>query len=185
MKHNGQDLWSTEGRGPHDREMLAGMAVAIDKVANAKLHQTPEYSFAVDGIGEKRIVLDENYNEVEERDHFVMTNINEIVDTAGLEWVEFAAFENGAWVFKDYPLHEYIEGYHWITGHLMNIGRLITGFRSAHFVRGFIMGCNACGVDFRDVVYGKPFKVAFDGTVTYYDIVGYPMVNPPDLPTQV
>jgi hypothetical protein len=47
-------------------------------------------------------------------------------------------------------------------------------FPTPDFIQGFISMCNAFGVDFRDYVYGLPFKYNHETReVTYYQIEGY------------
>lgn len=54
-------------------------------------------------------------------------------------------------------------------------------FESEHFIQGFIEGCNAFNVDFRNVVIGLPFEHLEDGTIRYFDVVGYGIQQPPDM----
>jgi hypothetical protein len=56
--------------------------------------------------------------------------------------------------------------------------RSLIMFRSPRFIQGFISGCNAWGVDFRDLVVGLPFTHAVNGDVHYFDIAGYPINQP-------
>jgi hypothetical protein len=54
-------------------------------------------------------------------------------------------------------------------------------FESENFIQGFISGCNAFNVDFRDIVIGLPFEHLADGNIQYFDIAGYDIQQPPDM----
>lgn len=180
------EIWNITGQGPDDREMMAGIANAMHELKK-ELDQNPIYMITIDGVGEVHIGLDEKFEEIEEHDHFELYRFDDIINDAGLDWVGTAETKNGALqIGTYYNLDQGLKhGFWWISKKGRDGRHLIISFHSANYIRGFIMGCNACGVDFRTQVYGKPFKIADDGNITYYDIQGYPIQNPPDMPRHV
>lgn len=182
----GNILWSLQGQGPEDGEMLVGIGQAIYLCAWYRNIGQPYYSFDIDGKGEQYLHTDPKTRKTTWMyDHFEITDIHNMRNRMGINHFLIKNLQA--------ELHDmdrrYGGSYGWLSKEGLFEGQgyigTVTMFRTPRYIQGFIMGCNACGVDFRTMVHGKPFKVAADGTVTYFDIEGYPMTNAPDLPAQL
>lgn len=169
VSRNKQPLWKLEGHNTEEYEMIAGMAHAISGFLETR--QIPDRFSDVINV------------EVDSTDmgQYNLNGIWDILTDFGI--ADHPSFYSAA---KEFVGVYEIEGqYGWGRTVSPEGQFLIDVFVTPRYIQGFIMGCNACGMDFRQVRYGKPFRVAADGHITYYDIVGYPMTNPPDMPTQI
>lgn len=184
MKRNRDEVWRLTGQGPGDREMFTGLIQGIDACFD-DMNKPFHFKLIIDGKGETFIT--NKYDEDEPpnvlRDYYELDTILEVLDDMGLPDLLEVQFLN-----DDYEgMREIGERYGWLTRTKNPETQYhgVDAFNTARYIQGYIMGCNACGVDFRQTRHGKPFKVAADGTVTYFDIQGYPMENPPDMPTRI
>lgn len=183
----GDSLWSFEGQGYGDREMMTGLVWAIFNCLE-DMGQEFNFSLTVDGEGE----VYEGYNyETDQpyviKDHFELTTLDDVLGNIDLETRWCFVLEDGSLNHPNFKARAREGDYYWITEegeYFERPGVSYLRFRSPQFVRGLIVGYNACGVDFRTKVVGKPFTVQTNGDIVYYDIQGYPIVNPPTMATK-
>lgn len=166
---NKQPLWTLEGNSYEDYEMIAGIVASIAEY----LPQDQPREFFEDVIS---VTVDST-----ERGRYVINDLADLVEDLDISDIEPINLTTG-----DFSNIARIENrYGWLYNTPGDQHGYIDVFRTPNFIQGVIMGANACGMDFRDVYIGKPFTIDEHGNFTYYDIVGYPTENPPNMPTWV
>lgn len=161
-----QALWTLEGHSSEDYVMIAGIITGIAGF----LATVEDREMFADII---KVVVDD-------KDHgqYDLDNLIDIRDDAGI--LDFGEVDLTA---NDLDKIDLRDLYVWLYINPDTPGvYYVDAFKTPRYIQGIIMGCNACGVDFRTLYHGKPFTVDAIGNIKYYDIQGYPIENPPDMP---